>query len=462
MNRENEGISFRPGIVPGRKEHEAFHLGPVLAAISNGFRGAERKTSHRIPADARDSPLPASIDRREEDVRRGAHASRGVGHGREVSRERKSGKLTFPRRHLRNAAAVGRRSKEMNLLRKPLPRRAGARHPDVKAGGPGRKSHDAVTFTRLPALEVHHLDVDGRTAVGFFRNEEREAFLAKKSDAAPVGGKDRRLMREPVVGQPTSLAARGVPLDEKQVGPLVDVFVALMGIGREDQTLGIRAPGDPFHVESEAGELFFLAMSALEVVGRRDVDLERRAFVGIGGIRKIPPAIEPELEPVVHFSGKPLLDLSFAIGWLRTSAFGRGLPDIRQVFPVGAEDRRLLDTAHLKRFTEGIGTQEPDRRVARIAPGREREPLSVRTVASARSVEAGCGDSPRSRVRGRAREPELASTAVSFFIDGAAREGDEPSVRRDRGLVRALDPVVVLDFEKGQREKQTGEKHGEL
>jgi hypothetical protein len=70
----------------------------------------------------------------------------------------------------------------------------------------------------LPALEVHHLDVDGRTAVGFFRNEEREAFLAKKRDAAPVGGKDRRLVREPVVGQPTSLAARGVPLDEKQVG----------------------------------------------------------------------------------------------------------------------------------------------------------------------------------------------------------------------------------------------------
>jgi len=94
--------------------------------------------------------------------------------------------------------------------------------------------------------QIHCIDIERRTALHLLGNDEAQAFQASIADTRTVRLERRSAVVETVIGEPLDLSLQ---IDDPQIGALIDVGVALMRIGSEDEFQAIGAPGVIFDVD---------------------------------------------------------------------------------------------------------------------------------------------------------------------------------------------------------------------
>ena len=332
-------------------------------------------------------------------------------------------------------------------------RDAGGEVEVVAVGRPGRAAGDQVPVRRevadpVPGRRVEDEQVRRRPAVACFADDDIEALVAADHDFAAIGGPLRAGVVVFVVGEPGD---RPVDGGDPEVGALVAVLVALVGVGRERDAGAVGAPRQPGSIEAEVGELPGLAAS-----GRQEEDLARRGRPWVAGVGEVAAAVEAVVHPVVRATvetfGGAALEVGVVDG-LGPGPLGRNRARERDPAAVRAEVGGAVEAVDLEGLSRrAVHAQEPGAAAGlagrRRTPRREVEVAAIRGPGRARSAEAWAGDARRLTRPVRVGKPDLAVAAVLILQNRRDHECHLRAVRRECRTADALQPVVVLDLER--------------
>ena len=116
---------------------------------------------------------------------------------------------------------------------------------------PGRR--EILPAARLVegGVDGQAIEIDGRAMRRLGRDDRAEALLAPNDEPTAVGRPRRRAVVVAVVGETSHLT---VEIDDEQVAPLIDVFVALMQIRDEGERARVGTPGWILHVHAQMAD----------------------------------------------------------------------------------------------------------------------------------------------------------------------------------------------------------------
>src|SRR5437868_6750177 len=276
---------------------------------------------------------------------------------------------------------------------------------------PGRR--EILPAARLVegGVDGQAIEIDARAMRQLGRDDRAEALLAPNDEPTAVGRPRRRAVVVAVVGETSHLT---VEIDDEQVAPLIDVFVALMQIRDEGERARVGTPGWILHVDAEVRE------GAWHTAGAwHDVQLRGRRCDRIARISEIAALIESRVHPIVDLPLESFGELSLRRVGVRWRPHARPAHE-RDPAVVGTEDRRRRDAIDLKGLPGGsVHAQEPycallagvrRRRGERTTARGECEERSVRAPAWIGRAERGIADANRRRRTIRRRQPYFALT----------------------------------------------------